>query len=63
MQIINYRKKLELRRIKKWEKINGKWIVPKQVNVKEISTQQTLKNINISCRQLTETAANDIERD
>ena len=50
MQIINYRKKLELRRIKKWEKINGKWIVPKQVNVKEISTQQTLKNINISCR-------------
>ena len=40
----NYRKKLELRRIKKWEQIKEKQIVPKQVKVKEISTQQTTKS-------------------
>ena len=40
----NYRKKLELRRIKKWEQIKEKRIVPKQVKVKEISTQQTTKS-------------------
>ena len=39
----NYRKILELRRVKKWEKIKEKRIVPKQVKVKEISTQQTTK--------------------
>ena len=38
-----YRKKLELRRIKIWEKIKEKRIVPKQVKVKKISTQQTTK--------------------
>ena len=40
----NYRKKLELRRIKKWEQIKEKRTVPKQVKVKEISTQQTTKS-------------------
>ena len=39
----NYRKILELRRVKKWEKIKEKRIVPKQVKVKEISTQQITK--------------------
>ena len=39
----NYRKKLELRTIKKWEKIKEKRIAPKQVKVKEISKQQTIK--------------------
>ena len=37
----NYRKKLELRRIKKFKE---KQIVPKQVKVKELSTQQTTKS-------------------
>ena len=39
----NYRKILELSRVKKWEKVKEKRIVPKQVKVKEISTQQTTK--------------------